>query len=91
MTNSITIPNDKVHVFDMLNKEALCGNSKGALSPEDLIVQKLKINYGLGNLNPLDRIHFYDSKNVHQKIQLQKAEVCSFECFEIAVFSSFYS
>ena len=47
----------------------------GDLREGDIILQKLRVNYGMRDQNPLEFLRFYHSRNENVKVKLQSEEV----------------
>ena len=47
----------------------------GGLKEGDIILQKLRVNYGMRDKNPLGFLHFYNSRNPDVKVNLKSEQV----------------
>ena len=63
---------DRVRAADIV----CCGSSNyGELREDDIIVQNLRMNYAMGDRNPVDRVQFYNSSDFGSSFSIPPQEV----------------
>uniref|UniRef100_A0A7S4P530 HD domain-containing protein n=1 Tax=Paramoeba aestuarina TaxID=180227 RepID=A0A7S4P530_9EUKA len=77
--NKICLPN-----YDDFSEESLLKHKERSLpslslSSNDIILQKLRVNYGMRDQNPLDFIHFFHSGEPNVKTKLTNQEVAQIQ------------
>ena len=76
MGDRLLSPEQAVHASKAATPEyiASCADASSPISPEDIIVPQLKINYAMKDKNPVDSVSFYNSNDEHP-FHLPKSKV----------------
>ncbi|GAQ87196.1 hypothetical protein KFL_003380010 [Klebsormidium nitens] len=68
-------PKDCPRKSEKVTPAHIAAISKGALLPDDIAVANVKINYALGDKNPVDNVHFFDRFDSTEKYLMLKHKV----------------
>jgi hypothetical protein len=76
MVDSILVPSQHRSRLSVNRKDIYSfADPSLEIAPSDFILQQLRMNYALGDRNPLELIHFYDTKDYTKKFKIRKDEV----------------